>query len=286
MNAVLSRSSSLISSFGLNRCPQSFIATTSSCYKVPFQKKKPPFLKKRESSSVQAVSSKVLSVASMSSAQHGAPKLSQEFDYLLVLDFEATCCEDGKILPFQEIIEFPVAKLDTRTWEVNAYFHQYVRPTVNPDLTSFCTHLTGIIQAMVENQPTIDQVLNDFDDWLKKEGVLDSRFAFVTCGDWDLGVMLPSESANKHLSLPSYFDKWINVKKSYCEHSGTFAKGLRDLLRIYNLQHAGRLHSGIDDVKTICALTSAIANEGYVFRINGSRTDDLERKRIFKNVSV
>ncbi|PIO71746.1 hypothetical protein TELCIR_06347 [Teladorsagia circumcincta] len=164
---------------------------------------------------------------------------------------------------------------------------------------------------MVDNQPTIDKVLNDFDDWLKKERVLDSRFAFVTCGDWDLGVMLPAESANKHLSLPrktaswdfwcpstfslfdgnlrlcsSYFDKWINVKKSHCEHTGTFARGLRDLLRIYNLQHAGRLHSGIDDVRTICALTSAIAKEGYVYRINGSRTDDLERKRLFKNVSV
>ncbi|KAK6010491.1 hypothetical protein OSTOST_24481, partial [Ostertagia ostertagi] len=69
----------------------------------------------------------------------------------------------------------------------------------------------------------------------------------------------------------SYFDKWINVKKSYCEHSGTFAKGLKDLLRIYNLQHAGRLHSGIDDVKTICSLTSAIAQEGYVFRFVSRR---------------
>ncbi|KAK6027521.1 exonuclease, partial [Ostertagia ostertagi] len=214
------------------------------------------------------------------------PKVTQNFDYLLVLDFEATCCDDGKILPYQEIIEFPVAKLDVRSWTVNSYFHQYVKPTVNPVITSFCTHLTGIIQEMVDEQPTIDRVLSDFDDWLKKEGVLDSRFAFVTCGDWDLGVMLPSESANKHLSLPSYFDKWINVKKSYCEHSGTFAKGLKDLLRIYNLQHAGRLHSGIDDVKTICSLTSAIAQEGYVFRINGSRTDDLEGKRVFKNVSV
>ncbi|KAJ1363839.1 hypothetical protein KIN20_023786 [Parelaphostrongylus tenuis] len=32
-------------------------------------------------------------------------------------------------------------------------------------------------------------------------------------------------------------------------------------------QHSqGRIHSGIDDVKTICAITSAIAKEGYVFR--------------------
>ncbi|VDP11308.1 unnamed protein product [Heligmosomoides polygyrus] len=236
--------------------------------------------------------------------------VAQNFDYLLVLDFEATCTENEKILPYQEIIEFPVAKLDVKSWKISSYFHQYVRPTVNPILTSFCTHLTGIIQdsdslntrlaresnlnrskayilqEMVDNQPTIDEALVSFDEWMRKEGVLDSKFAFVTCGDWDLGVMLPSESENKRIQIQSYFNNWINVKKSYCEHSGSFARGLRDLLRIYNLQHAGRLHSGIDDVKTICAITTAIAKEGYVYRINGSRNDDLERRRIFKNVTV
>ncbi|XGW05063.1 hypothetical protein V3C99_015886 [Haemonchus contortus] len=282
MNTVASRSNSIISSFCLHRCPQSFLATTSSYHKA-----KVPFAKKRGSSSVQSVSSEVPSLAPLvSSVRRETLMKPQEFDYLLVLDFEATCCDDGKLLPYQEIIEFPVAKLDVRSWTVSSYFHQYVKPTTNPVLTSFCTHLTGIIQEMVDNQPTIDKVLNDFDDWMRKEEIINSRFAFVTCGDWDLGVMLPSESANKHISLPSYFDKWINVKKSYCEHSGTFAKGLKDLLRIYNLSHAGRLHSGIDDVKTICALTSAIAKEGYVFRVNGSRTDDLERKRIFKNTTM
>ncbi|KAJ1363843.1 hypothetical protein KIN20_023790 [Parelaphostrongylus tenuis] len=103
---------------------------------------------------------------------------------------------------------------------------------------------------MVDNQQTIDRVLNDFDEWMEKEETLKSRFAFVTCGDWDLGVMLPSEANVKNFNIPS----------------GIFAKGLKDLLRIYNLSHSGRIHSGIDDVKTICAITSAIAKEGYVFR--------------------
>ncbi|ETN85403.1 exonuclease, partial [Necator americanus] len=191
----------------------------------------------------------------------------QHFDCLLVLDFEATCCDGGPILPYPEIIEFPVARLDVKTWTVSSYFHKYVRPTANPNITSFCTHLTGIIQEMVDNQPTIDEVLQQFNDWMCKEGLLHSRTAFVTCGDWDLGVMLPSEAHNKGLVIPEYFNSWINVKKSHCEHTGSFAKSLRELLSIYKLQHSGRLHSGIDDVKSICAITSAMAKQGYVYRL-------------------
>lgn len=38
-------------------------------------------------------------------------------DYFLVLDFEATCKNDGLIQP-QEIIEFPVVCVDGRTGEI------------------------------------------------------------------------------------------------------------------------------------------------------------------------
>ncbi|VDL71163.1 unnamed protein product [Nippostrongylus brasiliensis] len=264
--AITARTAPLLLSKAFpQRCQNSLIASTSS-----LMKKSPPFVRKRGSSSVQTVSAKTPIMSpirrkiveqSTTSGQHAA----QEFDYLLVLDFEATCSL-YKIHPYQEIIEFPVAKVDTKTWSICSYFHHYVRPVANPTLSSFCTHLTGIIQEMVDDQPTIEEVLCSFDEWMKKEQILDSRFAFVTCGDWDLGVMLPSELQNKHLDMPSYFNRWINIKKSYCEHSGTWAKGLKDLLQIYGLQHAGRLHSGIDDVKTICSLTSAMAKEGYVFR--------------------
>lgn len=226
-----------ISSLQLCRCQHFGIATTSRPPKV---NKKVPYLKSRGSSVVQTLSPKPPTSAVMTKirASRDLMPVAQNFDYLLVLDFEATCTENEKILPYQEIIEFPVAKLDVKSWKISSYFHQYVRPTVNPILTSFCTHLTGIIQEMVDNQPTIDEALVSFDEWMRKEGVLDSKFAFVTCGDWDLGVMLPSESENKRIQIQSYFNNWINVKKSYCEHSGSFARGLRDLLRIYNLQHA------------------------------------------------
>ncbi|XP_066125481.1 ERI1 exoribonuclease 3 isoform X2 [Saccopteryx bilineata] len=114
----------------------------------------------------------------------------QRYHYFLVLDFEATC-DKPQIHP-QEIIEFPILKLNGRTMEIESTFHMYVQPVVHPQLTPFCTELTGIIQAMVDGQPSLQQVLERVDEWMAKEGLLDPnvKSIFVTCGDWDLKVML------------------------------------------------------------------------------------------------
>lgn len=72
----------------------------------------------------------------------------QKFDYLLVLDFEATCGTKGYEPKPQEIIEFPCALLNVkRGFQVEAIFHEYVRPTHHPLLSTFCTELTGITQV-------------------------------------------------------------------------------------------------------------------------------------------
>ena len=42
---------------------------------------------------------------------------------------------------FQEIVEFPVLKVNGRTFETEAIFHQYVQPRVHPQLSPFCTEV-------------------------------------------------------------------------------------------------------------------------------------------------
>lgn len=52
---------------------------------------------------------------------------------------------------FQEIIEFPCILVeftaDNRGFETKSCFHSYVKPIVHPNLTEFCTQLTGITQV-------------------------------------------------------------------------------------------------------------------------------------------
>jgi ERI1 exoribonuclease 3 len=66
--------------------------------------------------------------------------------YLLILDFEATCGESFDRRE-QEIIEFPTLLYDLQKNEVQALFHEYVKPVAHPTLTEFCTNLTGIAQV-------------------------------------------------------------------------------------------------------------------------------------------
>ncbi|KAH8866412.1 ERI1 exoribonuclease 3 [Schistosoma japonicum] len=114
----------------------------------------------------------------------------QKFAYFMVLDFEATCEKDIKI-PDPEIIEFPVLMVNAYTLHTESIFHHYVRPTINPVLSDFCTELTGIIQSMIEDEPELPSILKMFDLFLDKNNlkICPYKFAFVTCGDWDLKII-------------------------------------------------------------------------------------------------
>lgn len=66
--------------------------------------------------------------------------------YLLILDFEATCGDPIKNGE-HEIIEFPTLLFNLQKNEVQSQFHEYVKPIRHPRLTDFCTQLTGITQV-------------------------------------------------------------------------------------------------------------------------------------------
>ena len=72
----------------------------------------------------------------------------QDFQYFVVIDFEATC-DKGKNPHPQEIIEFPSVIVNSMTGQLEACFQTYVRPTCNQILSDFCKDLTGIQQIQV-----------------------------------------------------------------------------------------------------------------------------------------
>ncbi|XP_061423795.1 ERI1 exoribonuclease 3 isoform X2 [Lethenteron reissneri] len=185
------------------------------------------------------------------------------FHHFLVLDFEATCDKAAPPRP-QEIIEFPILRVNGKSMEVESTFHTYVRPTAHPQLSAFCTELTGIVQDMVDGRPTLDQVLQMVDEWMEKEGLLDpeTKSVFVTCGDWDLKVMLPGQCSHLNLQPRDCYRSWINIKKVYAASAGRYAKGIADMMAGLGLQHEGRLHSGIDDCKNIAAILKELARRG------------------------
>lgn len=201
---------------------------------------------------------------------------AQNFDYFLVLDFEATCDHPKQVEPM-EVIEFPVIKLNAKTFATEEVFHRYVRPKYHPNLTPFCIQLTGIIDEMVAKESTFDVVLRDFERWLHAVGLIaddlqtpTKRFTFVTCGEWDLQLMFPNQCQLLNLRIPRYMKTWINVKKVFATHLKQWPKSLSFMLEVLEIEAKGRLHSGIDDCHNVVRIMKALADRGVVFKNTSS----------------
>ena len=95
-----------------------------------------------------------------------------------MIDFEATCGAKGSEPKPQEIIEFPCALLNTnKGFEIEAIFHEYVRPVHNPMLTRFCTELTGITQVsmlLIVLEKDIKDFMDELDRGFIGENIPDS----------------------------------------------------------------------------------------------------------------
>lgn len=98
---------------------------------------------------------------------------------------------------FLQIIEFPVFKVNSKNFEIESEFHSYVRPTINPTLSTFCSRvwllrtdtyynlpviwniqyqLTGISQVQIDKQKPLGEVLKKFEKWMNSEVRLKTHF--------------------------------------------------------------------------------------------------------------
>ena len=201
---------------------------------------------------------------------------AQTLDYLCVLDYEAVC-EDGVRLSPQEIIEWPTVLFHIRTNTIVAEFHTYVRPEVHP-VTPFCTQLTGITPAMVSDAPHFPAVVSAHLAWLRAQS-LDpdqparegARYAYVTCGDWDLKTCLPAVMKHHGIPTPAGLRQWINLKHAFPDvYRGMRPRGMTEMLDHLGLQLEGRHHSGIDDARNIARVAMRMLASGWAPRITAS----------------
>lgn len=190
---------------------------------------------------------------------------------MYALDFEATCwpAEEkpelyATAVP-QEIIEFPCIKVDTKYFNIVSQFHTYVKPRFQPILSEFCTQLTGIMQETVDDQPEFPQVLQDFQRWLDENNGSNQNYAFVTCGNWDLGICLPNQCRDYGLETPKWIYKTVNLKKAHQKVHGKYARSFKEILEQNGLEFQGRPHSGIDDTKNVVRVIKSLASKGHIF---------------------
>lgn len=195
----------------------------------------------------------------------------QDFQYFVVIDFEATCDKERNPHP-QEIIEFPSVIVSSMTGQLEACFQTYVRPTCNELLSDFCKDLTGIQQIQVDRGVTLGEALLRHDKWLEKKGIKHANFAVVTWSNWDCRVMLESECRYKKIRKPPYFNRWINLKVPFREVFGGARCNLKEAVQLAGLAWQGRAHCGLDDAKNTARLLALFMHKGIKLSITDSLT--------------
>jgi len=190
------------------------------------------------------------------------------FDCYVVLDFEATCDKDRE-METQEIIEFPLVLVDAKTLKQVDEFRTYVRPSFHPELTNFCKEFTGIQQEQVADAPLWPDARAIVETWLqdRMECLGYGNYIFVTCGDWDLKTMLPSQCKAYKEEVPASFQRWLNIKNFYAEATGERGKKKKDMvgmLKGLELELEGRHHCGLDDCRNIARILIELLKRGSV----------------------
>jgi inhibitor of KinA sporulation pathway (predicted exonuclease) len=175
-------------------------------------------------------------------------------DYYLIVDLEATCSNDGSVPRHEmEIIEIGAAMQSHRTFEVESEFQSFVRPVRHPELTEFCTELTGITQGDVAAAPLFRHALEAMKEWLY---AFDDSL-FCSWGDYDRNQVLQDCGFHRvaypfrsgHLNLKAEFSRALDRKKKL---------GIVEAVRFLGMEFEGSHHRGLDDARNIARIVRRV----------------------------
>jgi inhibitor of KinA sporulation pathway (predicted exonuclease) len=186
--------------------------------------------------------------------------------YICILDFEATCWEGERNDSIREIIEFPsilysidfkhnITKIDE--------FDQFIKPTINPILSEFCTKLTGITQDLVNSADTFDKVYDQHYQWLQTYIPDLNKMIIITCGRWDIADMLPLKICRHSLEHYNCYKKYVNIRDEFNAFYNKNAGSMVNMLTKLKLELVGKHHSGIDDCRNISQIVIKMIKDGF-----------------------
>ncbi len=171
-------------------------------------------------------------------------------DEIIIIDLEATCWEhDGDYQrQHSEIIEIGICKMDAHTGRVIKNEGILIRP-LNSEISAFCTKLTSITPAMVEQdgfslKEACEILANEYDStnltWASY-GAYDKQMLKDQCVKF--GVNYPMSS--KHINVKTFFAEQHNLGRGI---------GMAGALKMLNMPLTGTHHRGVDDVRNIAKI--------------------------------
>lgn len=183
-----------------------------------------------------------------------------QYDYFLVLDLEATCCDKETIKRHEmEMIEIGAVMVEAETLTIIDEFQTFVKPVRNPVLTPFCTSLTSITQTQVEQAPGYADAILLLQKWLSNY----QNAVFGSWGDYDYNQFEEDSKFHKVPFPISY--PHINLKKLFSNTQGlSELYGMAEALKLAAIKLEGTHHRGIDDAKNIAKLLPFILGKQQI----------------------
>lgn len=213
--------------------------------------------------------------------------LEAPYDFMVVIDFEATCEQEQEEDYLPEIIEFPAVLIDVNKKQVLDTFHSFCQPTLKRELSDYCKRLTGIKQEKINESPKFVDVLHDFEKWLTKHNLLEKhQTTFVTDGNYDFGLFLNVQCELSEVDFPTWAKKWINVKKYFANFYKSSKFNLTEAVELLGLEFEGRLHSGFDDAKNISKIVCQMLEDHVVLQVNECLKDGCVTNVPHKEIST
>lgn len=174
--------------------------------------------------------------------------------HLLCVDLEATCDSSPGFESLMEAIEIGAVMLDLDRGKPVAEFNSFIRPTLRPRLTAFCTELTTISQQDVDSAPGYSDVLAAINDSLQP---FDDGWLWCSWGNYDRNQLIKDGQLHGLAPLlpPA---RHINLKRYFAKEHKSKAVGLRQAVRQLQLEWIGTHHRGIDDARNLAAVALQI----------------------------
>lgn len=192
-------------------------------------------------------------LASRGGCAPGMPGIPRRREPLiLVIDLEATCCDQGTIAPEQmEVIELG-AVWATPQGEVIDTLQRFVRPTERPTLTPFCIALTHIQQAQIDTAPNWSTIAAELAEFAR----LHAGQCWGSWGKYD-ARQIERESVRHGLADPLAGLPHVNLKATFAKARKIKQTGMATALQIAGLELEGDHHRALSDALNIAKLLPA-----------------------------
>jgi len=178
-----------------------------------------------------------------------------------IIDLEATCWERRNVRDRNEIIEIGIVVCQY-DGSVEKTYQSFVKPKVNPILSSFCRNLTNIKQDSVDKASPLIEVLSFMIGEIETEfSIQAQKTIWFSFGDWD-NICLRRDCERNNIMSP--FGKYVDMKMLYTEYGGCNNCGLKDALYREGIKWKGDHHRALDDAINAASLAPLLITQEFL----------------------